>query len=254
VQDVDGWGTTSSRVGQTPRSRRSGSWSGDKFASPRAVTVSGFLVAPTPEAAQDAVDRLSAAIDRQDFPLIVEETGAPRWAPVYQTGEVLPVWVGPTEVLWSFQVASDDWRKFGARLEGSTTLPATTGGMTLPATLPLRIDATTITGQVSLTNPGNEPGPVTLRIDGPCAGPVITHAATGAALVFSSTLVLGEGEFLVIDMDARSALANGQASRAGWITSRGWSQFEPGANTWAFTAASYSPSARLSVSATPAWR
>lgn len=121
-------------------------------------------------------------------------------------------------------------------------------------TVPFRINATTITGQVSLTNPGNESGTVVLRIDGPCVGPVVTHVSTGAALVFSSSLVLREGEWLEVDMDARTALANGQSNRAGYITSRGWSAFDPGLNTWAFSAARYNSDSQLSVAAVPAWR
>lgn len=121
-------------------------------------------------------------------------------------------------------------------------------------TVPFIIDATTITGQVSLTNPGNESGPVVLRIDGPCVGPVVTHVSTGNAIVFSSSLELRAGEFLEIDMDARTALANGQSNRAGYITSRGWSAFDPGRNTWAFSAARYNSQSQLSVTAVPAWR
>lgn len=121
-------------------------------------------------------------------------------------------------------------------------------------TVPFRINATTVTGQVSLTNPGNESGPVVIRIDGPCTGPVVTHVSTGNALVFSSSLVLQDGEFLLVDMDARTALANGQSNRAGYITSRGWSSFDPGQNTWSFSAARYNSRSQLSVAAVPAWR
>jgi hypothetical protein len=121
-------------------------------------------------------------------------------------------------------------------------------------TVAFSINATTVTGQVGLTNPGNESGPVVLRIDGPCVGPVVTHVSTGNALVFSSSLVLQSGEFLLIDMDARTALANGQSNRAGYITSRGWSAFDPGDNAWSFAAQQFNSQSRLTVSAVPAWR
>lgn len=126
--------------------------------------------------------------------------------------------------------------------------------LTAALTVPFQINATTVTGQVNLNNPGNESGPVVLRIDGPCTGPVVTHVSTGNALVFSSSLVLQDNEFLLIDMDARTALANGQANRADYITSRGWSSFDPGDNTWAFSAARYNSESQLSVAAVPAWR
>jgi hypothetical protein len=64
---------------------------------------------------------------------------------------------------------------------------------------------------------------------------------------------MGAGEFLIVNMDAQTALANGQTTRAGYITSRGWSGFDPGANTWSFTAASFDASAQLTVTAAAAW-
>jgi len=36
------------------------------------------------------------------------------------------------------------------------------------------------------------------------------------------------------------------------VTSRGWSGFEKGSNTWALTAAVYDPATLLTVTATPA--
>lgn len=254
VEDVQGWGATGSTASQAQRTRQSGAWSGGKYAKARAVTVKGGFEAPSPEAAQDALDRLATAVSLDEFKLAITETTTPRWTLAYQTGEILPVWVNPTTVEWSFQVASDDWRKFGDELTASTALPSEVGGLTVPFTVPFTIDAMSVSGQVSLTNPGNDSGPVILRIYGPCAGPEIRHDSTGAALKFASSLVLSSGEFLEVDMEARTAKANGQVSRAGWITSRQWSQFDPGNNTWSFTASTYDPAARLTVTATPSWR
>lgn len=126
-------------------------------------------------------------------------------------------------------------------------------GLTIPAA-GLTINAVTVTGQVSLTNPGNDTGPLRLRIDGPCTGPVVTHVGTGDRLVFSSSLVLAAGEWLDIDMEKHQVYANGQSSRAGYITARGWFGFDPGPNTFAFTAAQYDAASQLTVAGTPAWR
>ncbi|WIA97618.1 phage tail family protein [Curtobacterium sp. MCBA15_004] len=131
---------------------------------------------------------------------------------------------------------------------------ASFGGLTVAAVGGLVINAVTVTGQVSLTNPGNDTGPLRLRIDGPCTGPVVTHVGTGDRLVFSSSLVLAAGEWLDIDMEKRQVYANGQSSRAGYITSRGWFGFDPGPNTFAFTAAQYDAASQLTVAGTPAWR
>jgi len=183
--------------------------------------------------------------------MTVSESGRVRWGTVRRDGDVLITWTDACVFEWSVQFVALDPRKFGVPLTGSTGLPSSSGGLTVPFTVPFAINSTVAYGQVSLTNPGNEVGPVTMRIDGPCTGPVITHAGSGLSLVFAASLTLGVGEFLAIDMEAQSVLAQGQSSRANWITSRGWSGFEPGSNTWAFTAASVT-AALLTVTANPA--
>jgi hypothetical protein len=314
VSKVDGWGATASRRGSEAKPRQSGSWSGQPYAEGRTVGVFGRLTAPTPAAASDALDRLADAATIEDFVLRVADGGQELWVPAYRTDAILEEWLNDREVDWSYQVGSDDWRKFGDDVMDTTALPSTFGGLIIgggadgetatsftpeqfssmanrqgyttntvgsngtmelynadgsrsDATslavvadstdalrIPFTIDAVTVTGQVSLINPGNETGPVRLRIDGPCRGPVVTHVATGAQLIFSSSLVLGYGEWIDVDMEARTVLANGQATRAPWITSRGWSGFTPGENTWSFTAAAFDAAALLTVVATPAWK
>lgn len=256
IEKFDGWtGSTRSTSELTQKPRQHGAWRSTGYSGARSIAASGKLYAPDAATLNGAFDRLNDAIPAGvDRTLVVNYAGTSRWATVQQSDDVLPGWQSDYVGTWSIQVSATDWRKFGASLSGSTRLPSTTGGLTIPFTVPFTINATTVTGQVSLENPGNESGPVVLRIDGPCTGPVVTHVSTGNALVFSSSLVLQDGEFLLIDMDARTALANGQANRAGYITSRGWSAFDPGDNTWAFSASQYDSRSQLSVTAVPAWR
>lgn len=256
IEQLTGWtGATRSTSELTQKPRQSGAWRSTGFSGARSISASGKIFAPDAQSLSDAFDRLNAAIpagvDRQ---FVVTDASGTRWVNVQQSDDVLTNWLMTNIGSWSIQVEATDWRKFGASLTGVTKLPSTTGGLTVPFTVPFTINATTVTGQVSLENPGNESGPVVLRIDGPCTGPVVTHVSTGNALVFSSSLVLQDGEFLLVDMDARTALANGQSNRAGYITSRGWSAFDPGDNIWAFSAAQYDSRSQLSVTAVPAWR
>jgi hypothetical protein len=254
LRGIDGWAATGSTAQTAQKPRQSGGWSGDKYATPRSLALNGAIFAPDAPALQAAIDRLNAACSLEDTPLVVTEAGFSRWCMVHRTGPVIAEWQMPTSAVWSIQVQSDDWRKFGQELTGTTWLPSTTGGLTIPYTIPYTINAVTHSGQVNLTNPGNAAGPVRLRIDGPVVGPVITHVSSGTSLVFSSSLVLGAGEWLDIDMEARTVLANGQASRAGWVTSRGWANFTPGENTWTFTAAQFNAGSQLTVIATPSWQ
>lgn len=255
LESLEGWtGSTASTRQSQQRARQSGSWSGRGYSTARSIGATGHLIAGSALEAEEALDRLNGAVTLEDSMVTVTEGSRSRWQMFHRSDAVLDTWLNDRVIKWSLQMASDDWRKFGTQMQGTTTLPSTSGGLTVPFTVPFTINATTVTGQVSLTNSGNTPGPVVLRIDGPVQGPVVTHVSSGAQLVFSSSIVIGPGEFLLIDMDARTVLANGQASRNGWITARGWSAFEPGPNTWAFTAASFDPASRLTVMATPAWK
>lgn len=148
---------------------------------------------------------------------------------------------------------AEDPRRMAANVMGVSSLPSTTGGLTVPFTVPFQINSTLVSGVVSLTNTGNTTGPLSFTISGPCTGPSITHRQTGLVLAFSSGFTVNSGDTLAIDAEAQTVLYNGQASRSAFVTNRGWPQFVPGANTYAFTAASYSPTASLSVTATPAY-
>lgn len=253
VLDVDGWdGTTTPTLQMAQKPRQHGAVAGDSFSSGRVITVRGMIRSNTPE--QHSLDRdtLDAAVTLAPTLLQVSESGRVRWVMVRRQDQVLFKRINRWTSNFSFLVASEDWRKFGTPMVGATFLPSTSGGLTIPFTIPFTISATLVTGQVNLTNPGNTQGPVRMRIDGPCTGPIVTHVGSGHALAFASSLVLAAGEWLDVDMEAHTVLANGQSSRAGYITSRGWSAFDPGNNSWAFTAAVYDAASMLTVTGTPA--
>jgi hypothetical protein len=200
------------------------------------------------------MDGLIAACTLRDTTLSVTESGTTRNLTVRRAGEVLAEWVSPREVRWSIQLLAVDPRKFGTTVTGSTNLATTSGGLTIPLTIPFSIDSTVASGQVHLNNPGNIAGPLTLRIDGPVTGPRVTHVTSGVTLTFATSVVLGAGEWLEVDLERRQVLANGQSSRNGYITSRGWFGFEPGDNTFTFGATSYDASSLLTVTGRPSWQ
>ncbi|QCB93295.1 phage distal tail protein [Cellulomonas shaoxiangyii] len=255
VEDIEGWdGSPGSTIQVVQRPRAHGAWAGDAYLPARSVAVGGVLMAPDRGAARRALQRLNEAASLASTTLAVNDAGESLWAGVRRQDVILAKWLGDKAVRYSVQLVATDPRRFGDALVESTALPSTAGGLTVPLTVPFTINAVTVTGQVSLTNPGNIAGTVRLRIDGPVQGPVVTHVNSGRSLVFSSSIVLGAGEWIDVDMERREVLANGQASRNGWVTARGWSAFEPGENTWAFTAAGYDPGSKLTVTATPAWQ
>lgn len=255
LNGLEGWtGAPQGSLAPVQKPRQPGAWAGTSFSKGRTLVLSGTMIAPTPAQATDAMDRLNTAIPLSSQPLIVTENGVTRYAAVRRDGDIIDKWQSDVVVTFTVQMFAPDSRKLGDALIESTLLPQSSGGLTPPFTLPTTINSRVVSGVVSLTNPGNEIGPVVLQINGPCVGPQITHTGDGASLVFSSSISLAAGEFLTVDMNKHVTLGNGQANRATYITSRQWSGFEPGSNTWAFTAAAPNPAAQLVVTATPAWR
>jgi len=252
METFTGWGASGGTLAPKPKTRAGGAWGGLSYSKQRTLVASGVCIAPTPALASDALDRIIDACSLDDTAMTVSESGRLRWQYVRRDGDVLPTWIGPTAFEWNVQFVAMDWRKFSTPITASTGLPSSSGGLTIPYVVPYSISAVQTSGQVSIFNPGNETGPVVMRLDGPCVGPVITHVSSGLSLVFAASLTLGAGEWLDIDMEGHSALANGGPTRAQFITSRQWSGLEPGSNTWSFSAASYSAGALLTITAVPA--
>jgi len=254
TENFGGWdGSPGSSLAPVSKPRGPGAWAGNAYTNARHLVGAGHVTAPTEDALRGAFNRLNDAVSNDDALLEVVEGSTSRWCMARRSDEVIPSRAGMLEADWSIQGIALDPRKHGDPLTASTALPSTSGGFSFPMSFPFSINSQTVSGQVSLTNPGNTTGSMVLRIDGPCVGPVITHVASGLRLVFAASLVLGAGEWIDVDLEARTVMANGQSSRANWITSRQWFGFESGNNTLAFTATSYTPGALLTVTATPAW-
>jgi hypothetical protein len=252
--DFQGWGGPASTLQVTQKPRASGGWAGKAYLTPRVMSITGWCTAPSIAALSDANDRLQAAISLDSQQMLVVEASRSRWCNVRRQGEVLwnPDETG-TNAAWSVQIIAPDGRRFASSVSQTTNLPSSSGGLTWPVTWPIVWNSNQVTGVVTLTNPGTATGPITLRINGPVTGPSITHLGTGAALTFASSLALNAGEWLDVDMEAKSVLANGQSSRNGWITSRGWFGLDPGVNQFAYNATVYSPTSTLLVTGWPTW-
>jgi hypothetical protein len=251
---LDGWGVPQSTVSATQRAAADGGFASPAYLQSRVFTVTCALVAPNRPTLVASLDALQSAASINTQHVVVTLGGQARYALAQRQGEVLVKDTSTLSAEVTVQFLAVDPRKHGADLTISTGLPSSTGGWTFPFTFPLTIASTVVSGTCALNNPGNAIGKVIARIDGPCTGPIVTHSGSGLALVFASSYQLAAGAFLLIDMDARTVLENGQSERIGWVTSRGYSGFDPGQNVWAFTSQTYNPSALLTITATPAWQ
>lgn len=255
VESVTGWdGPTASTLSVKQRSRRSGAWAGRAFSGPRHIVVEGTIWVPSPELMVPAMDRFVNALPLDPGVVRITQDDSTRWVNAQYEDDPIVTRKTTEYATWSLQLLATDWRRFGNTLPGSTGLSALDGGFTFPLSFPFSIPATVSSGQVTLSNRGNETGPLAIRIDGPVTGPSIRHAESGRLIALSPQLSLAIGEYLLIDPERQEVLANGQASRNTYLTSRQWFGFDPGDNTYAFAAANNNTRALLSVAATEAWR
>lgn len=249
VEQVQGWGSPTGTLTVTQKPRGHGGWRSESFLTPRVIVLNGVIQAPTSAGLAVARHQLNSAISLSDTTFSVTEYGETLHGTVTRQGEVLFGDETETWTSFSLQLVAEDPRRYGPSATVSTAMPSQSGGLTFAATFPLSFPATVIPGVVSFLNPGNVGAPVVLTVVGPCVGPIITHISSGAQMVFSSSLSLNSGDTLVIDMDARTVKADGQSSRIGYVTSRGWFQLDPGPNDIGFNASVYNSSALLQVTA-----
>ena len=255
VDKFDGWGSTGSTASLTQRARGHGATSSEGFYRPRTMTIEGLMMAPVAGMLSTAVDELSLAVSLGQFDMLVSEQGRVRSVSAQRQDDVQVTYLTDIVARYSIQVVAKDPRKFGDLVSASTRLPFSSGGLIRPSTWPRTWTGVSGTGQVTINNPGNTQAPVWLRIDGPLptGGWTVTHQGKKSSLTFATALALGSGEFVTVDMDRREVLAQGQAPRSGYVTSRGWFSLDPGDNVIAFSAQNYSSTASLTVTTKPSW-
>jgi hypothetical protein len=254
LDDIDGWGVPKPTLQVVQRPGGHGGFSGSSFIGPRNLVVKGHT-RTTPTNLSYAMDQLYSAFSEDPTVLEVNEQGRKRRCTVRRSDEIIPTWVGDTTCEWSAQVVADDPRMYGDPVTISTGLPSSTGGLTLPATFPIMFTGVTVSGLVRIDNPGNIAAPLMVRFDGDVTGPRIYHQQTGKLWAMAG-FNIPAGQWVTVTMGPSrwEALAQGQATRAGYITSRGWMELVPGRNDFAFGADVYSPGALMTVTAAPAWK
>jgi hypothetical protein len=239
----------------TQRARGHGATSSEGFFTSMVYTLTGVIMAPTVALGVAARNALSAAVTLDEFQMTVAEGDSILHSMVKRQDQIIFKRINPTDRTFSIQIAAKDPRKFGDLTTATTRLPFSEGGLTFPVTFPITFTGVSGTGVVRVNNPGNVAAPVWLRIDGPipAGGWSITHQGKQQTLTFATALELGAGEFVTVDMDRREVLAQGQAPRSGYVTSRGWFDLDPGDNDIAFSSQNYSSTATLTISTKPSW-
>lgn len=252
LEPIDGWSAPPDRTERTEqRNADHGAWLKQGYYAPRDLELKGTLTGQSWSTLNQAWATLKAAVPSFDpVTLVVGETGDFALQADIIQGDGPPL-INKNAAEWefSFSLIAPDPRRYSLdTTSASTGLPVTSGGLSLPITLPITIGATTTSGLLTLTNSGDMPTRPTLTITGPCPPCTITHSSNRRLTVPDA---VPAGRSLVLDTDARSAVLDGTASR---VVTGTWFELDPGVNSIQFASATYDASALLTVSFRSAWR
>lgn len=252
LEPVVGWDnppSVTSRVQQ--RNADHGGWLQAGYLEPETYELRGYFLGRSWSALAQSWATLKAALPSfESVTLTVAGAGSPVLQASVVQGEAPILTQDPGKWNFSLSLLAVDPRRYDTdETTDSTGLPITTGGLSLPITLPLSIGATTTSGSITVTNEGDMPTRPVFTITGPCpAGASITHGSARRLYVPES---VAAGHSLVIDTDTRVGLLDGVALR---VVTGTWFEFDPGVNTVQFSAPTYDASALLSVAFRSAWR
>lgn len=256
LQDMQGWDSTDVRSDLQQREGDHGAWQAPTYLVERPVSLSGTIVAPDRATLDDALERIRTAASITDTTLTVYES-IPKQATVRRSGKTLLQYVTDTLASYSVMVTAPDPRRYATELQsGTTMLPSSSGGLTLPYTLPYTISAVVVAGQIDALNSGSFETRPLLKIDGPVSQPqILALMPDGSVRVLAYSQDLATGEQLVIDTDTHSVILNGQASRRRFMSAIGpWPVIPPGETvSFQFRGATYNPTGMLTAQWRSAW-
>lgn len=199
VTAESGWsGSAPKRTSRTPRLWADGSSRGRAFRDERVIRLDGIVACPTWESRRDAEHRLAAlCAGTALYPLVCnEENGS--WVSWVELDDAVMVSIVPGgfELEFSIQLAAPDPRRFSvAESSVSALLPVP------PATSP---------ATVTLTNTGNAPAPLLIRVDGPLSTSFSvtcwdTSDAPSKWFTYVPPAAMGASESVTFDTDRRTA-------------------------------------------------
>jgi hypothetical protein len=261
ITGEDGWGAAApARSAVTEREADDGGIDAPTYESPRVITLEGTAIAPTRALQNAAKDRINAVAytTRALYPLVVTEHHLERTCLVRRSGTFKLSDRGPLAFEFSLSLVAPDPRKYSlnpvvtsAAMAGSTAAI----GRTYPRTYPKTYGGTsTVSPTLGLTNEGNRDTGALVTLTGGVDRPGIVQVETGATLQFDITML--DGESLVIDLLARTAILNGTVSRrSALMVGSAWFLIPPGASHIRMIGSpTGSAGASMSISYQSAWK
>jgi hypothetical protein len=244
-QKLDGWdGPDVQGSGVIARSGDHGAWASPQYYAARTMTLTVTASAPTQALRDTARALLQQAVPVSDLAMLRYDEPTPKFSWIRRSGRVTEAYPTLADVTFTVGLVAPDPRKYAVSQRSLTiglVPPPAGGGMVVPFTIPVTLDAASPPGAAVATNAGNFETPPVVVITGPVQQPSITNLTTGLTVSWSS-LSLGTGDTLVVDCLNRQAFVNpttvsayaGIPSAGGtyWPAdvSSAWWQINPGDN------------------------
>lgn len=259
ITNEDGWSSNAPvRLATADNAGFDGGQSGKVLLGARLISLKGTAVAADRMAMLEAKERLRAVAmgDRTAaYRLVVAEAHLTRSTLVKHATEIKIADRGSFMFDFELMLRADSPRREGATLltEGPLTLPVATETprAVFPTEFPVSFGGTNPGATATVTNTGNAGAYPVLSITGPAAHPAVRNVTEGTTSAFNVTL--GDGDILVADHGAKTALINGTRDVSGLRTSSSsWWGLPPGDSSIRFTASS-NTAAQLTLTYRPAW-
>lgn len=262
--ELDGWFNPPASSGETTdRVLAHGGWDNRATYGARYITVKGIVWGLDDTTIEAGLNALAAAIPLDERrPFVVRRHGFTQHVMARQEDQPVFDWDGGDTAEFDLQFSAADYR----RLQGNGTggiggdgwtrlgpdgLPSTSGGLSVPFTVPFAIRATTTSGRLTVATNGTAPPNVVVEFHGPVEDPGIWCLETGQRLWFNISLT--RGQTLSVDLARHSVLLNGVSRRS---TKRGdWIDLPRGAGsrTFEFTSPTFNSDARFTINYQEGW-
>lgn len=256
-------GLSTPRANVTVAPTRHGSVDNTRFTEGAVVVLEGFVFSESSAAvAMDGFRDLTVPMLQtlDDGPALLKWTeftsGLALQKTVRLASDVTPVIVpGPNMIEYQAQFLAADPRSYSQSLTTATGDELfTTGGFDAPFTAPIIVQDDS-SGTVAVDNTGNRPTPAVFRVYGYATDPQIVLVGDSASRRIAMTGTIGPGDYLELDVQARTVKLNGTSPAQEFIDAANttWFELPTGTSTIQLTVGSSDTVTRLDVLYRPAY-
>lgn len=237
------------------RSGRSGSRNLTRYRTDTPIVITGLLIGDDPDDLWTQYDAVAGALaDAIDTNRLLKwQAGSSLFLQrqVRLTSLDAPLTPGPNMITYQATLRASDPNVYSQTLQTATATPlgsTSGGGFVIPFTFPYAYNAPAST-VAAFTNGGFVPTPPLFQLTGYLQNPTIQLDSSNKMVLNGE---IGDGDLLVIDVDARTMTLNGRLNARSLLNTSqsSWFNLPRGSGTITLVASNWTPGAGLSVS----WR